>query len=112
MHLLVASLVTNLGNAALVGSCALGVAFMLRFLVALTKEQKASRVRCRFEYRISCSLPDAAVGQVRPLMQLNRSEKESGRGELFPGTLQAPKKVALTREIRLTGNSWQRANRV
>ena len=100
MHILVASLVANLGNATVVGFCALGIAFMLRFLVALTREQKTSLVRCRMEYRISSPLPDALVGQVRPWTQPKPSqkEKEYDRYELSPGTPPAAKEVALTRE--------------
>jgi len=60
MHILQANLATNLVIAATIGFCALGVGFMLHFLVALTRERKAGPVKYRVEYGINDSWPEAA----------------------------------------------------
>ena len=117
MHNFQASFVTNLANATIISACVLGIGFMLLFLLALTRERKTSLAGFRLEYSVNSSLPNAAAGQVQPSIsvqsssQLDSSKKEYDRDELFRGTPQGLKEVALTREYKFTGSSWQEPNR-
>jgi hypothetical protein len=114
MHFFRANLVTNLASAATISICVLGIGFMLRFLLALTRERKTSLAGFRLEYRVNSSLPTAASMQTRPglpVQALNGNEKQYERGESFTGTPQALQEVALTREYRFNTSSWQEPNR-
>jgi len=116
MHILEAGLVINLASITTIGACAIGIGFMLCFLVALTKERKRSQISCRLEYRIDSPLPAMAVQTrhglpVRPSVKLNSSAGAYGRDELFTGTTQAMKEVSVTREYRFTDGSWQELKR-
>jgi hypothetical protein len=84
MHILQANLATNLVIAATIGFCALGVGFMLHFLIALTRERKAGLVGYRVEYGINNSLPYIArrhdATKVRTTIFLRADEPRGARG--------------------------------
>jgi hypothetical protein len=117
MHNFQASLLPVLANATMISVCVLSIGFMLRFLAALTGEQKTSLAGFRLEYRANTASLDAATRKARasfsvqPSARPSRSEREYDRDELLSGAPQALKEVALTREYRFTGNSWQEPNR-
>jgi hypothetical protein len=114
MHNFQASLLPVLANVTTIGVFVLSIGFMLRFLLALSKERKTSLAGFRLEYRVNSSLPNAATRQVQrsfsvqPPTQPDTSEREYDRGEFLGGAPQALKEVARTREYRFT---WQEPNR-
>ena len=123
MHILQASLVINAASGGIFRAfvfafCALGVAFMLRFLVALSKERKIALGGYRLEYRINDSLPRAAhpetphVFSNQPLSKVaDANQRESDRGEFSTVTSRALKHAKLTFEYRLVDRSRQEPDR-
>jgi hypothetical protein len=124
MNIFQASLVTDAASAAMmragvVSVCVLGVAFMLRFLVALSKERKTSLAGYRLDLRISDSAPSAANGEVlcgfptqSPSTAADTNQREYDRGEFVTGTPPALKNAKLTFKYRFSGSSRQEPNRV
>ena len=99
MHILQANLVMNLANTTTISACVLGVAFMLRFLLALTRERNTSLAGFRSEYRVGSALPNAPARQARTSFSAqlstrpDRSEREYDRGESSTGTLETLKEA-------------------
>ena len=118
MPIVPASVVTNLANATTISVSVLAVAFMLRFLIALIREQQAGRVGCRLEYRIDSTSSNVANGQIRsgfsvqsPSTRVNSNERAYDRWGFLGGTPQSVEETRLTLEYRFTDSSRQEPNR-
>jgi len=117
MYIFQATLLPLLANATTIGACVVSIGFMLRFLLAMTREQNRSLAGFRLEYRVNSALLDAETMPVqagfplRASARSNRRKKEYDRVGLFPGAPQALEEIALIREIRFIGSSRQEPNR-